>query len=208
MELQKLELLLKRVNQAVKTIQKFKETELKYQQEIKKLTDENIKLQEENLNLKKEVNIAKQEIQNNNSLYKELEDKIVEILKYLPDDENAETNSSQSQQVDTNTTDQSEEEMLKTFVKEQKEDSKEPSIDFFSNDTQTNSINVEQKDNLNNQEKPQENNIEEKIPNEANESKFGELLFDNYEEKEINFDFEDDNSSNKNDTGDLPRGVL
>ena len=84
MDIQKLELLLRKINQAINTIKQLKEKEAQNNDMIKLLSEENSLLKEENERLKKEV-------QNNNQIHTELEDKIAEILKYLPDeDENVE----------------------------------------------------------------------------------------------------------------------
>ena len=82
----KFELLLKKVTQAVFTLQKLKENEINYQRQIDKLTSDNIRIQEENLELKKQIQILTNDVQNKNHLHKELEDKILEVLSYLPDD--------------------------------------------------------------------------------------------------------------------------
>lgn len=90
MDIQKIELLIKKVYQAIKTIEKLKENEKRYLNEISVLKDANIKLQEENIFLKKEREVLLSEIKKNDNITKELEQKIVDILKYLPDDENSE----------------------------------------------------------------------------------------------------------------------
>jgi chromosome segregation ATPase len=87
MDVQKLELLLKKISQAIKIIQQLKEKEGGYLSEIKALSDEIVLLKEENLSLKNENVQMKKEIQKNNLIHNELENKITEILKFLPEEE-------------------------------------------------------------------------------------------------------------------------
>jgi hypothetical protein len=211
MDIQKLELLLKKISQAVKTIQTLKDNEINYKNDIDKLNNEILLLKEENLNLKKEL-------QKNNILHNELEDKIVEILKYLPeDDENPEIKSqtydptAEKENSDIISTDnqsdnsfipeknieeinETEEDMLKKFVNEQKnrenlflsETNDFPSINLPSEDTKSQFMNIETK----------EEEISKKF-----ELDFNKSLLDTDAEN-IEFNFED----RQND--DLPKGVL
>ena len=79
----KLELLMKRVKLTINVIEKYKENEVKYLNEIKRLA-------EENFSLKSELKSLKDSFAKNTLLQKDLEDKIVEIIKYLPDSDDLE----------------------------------------------------------------------------------------------------------------------
>jgi len=97
MDLQKFELLLNRVAQAAKSIQGLKEVEKSKNLEIKEL--KGILSDKENVisSLKDEIERLKQDSERRDILYKSLEDKIVEILQYLPDDNGSvETNCDNS----------------------------------------------------------------------------------------------------------------
>jgi hypothetical protein len=226
MDLQKIELLIKKINQAIKTIQKLKEAEVKYQEEIKRLTNQNQKIMEENLLLNERVGKFEEELQNNNILHKDLENKIVEILKFLPDEDTditanitiQEENKTQDNVIVEKSGDskpESEEEMLKNFVQNQNQD--EESSLFYSDDSGKPPLEEEIIETLpeksifdepNPFEKIQEGEAAEdpaeKIKKEF-EIKFEETLLDDSEKDDIDFSFEE--SKNSDDT-DLPKGVL
>lgn len=222
MDVQKLELLIKKINQTVKIIERLKENEIKYQAKIEEFKSENMKLHEENLSLKKEIDTLKEEINKNSIMHKELEEKILEIIKYLPDDDNLEnSNNSSSREnendIDLNTTknkidlennsnienDENEEVMLKNFVS-----NKTPSENslFASNSEE---IKTDENKVIENIVTVQQDVVLEKNAgdNDAYELKFGDMLFDNNEEdKDIEFNF--DNTSQEINDDELPRGVL
>jgi len=210
MDLQKLELLIKKINLTVKTIEKFKENEQKYLEEIKKISNENKRLVEENSSLKNEINLLKEDVNKNTILHKELEDKIIEIIKYLPDEEvfdNIENSKSETENiqnhVDNLAYQENEETMLKSFVKG--ELSSENSL-FTKEDDK---VVAEDSHNEPDVEENQSDVVsvkEEKEKNGEYELKFGSMLFDEEEEKEVNFNFED--SSNTSNDEELPKGVL
>ncbi|HPO49054.1 MAG TPA: hypothetical protein PLO89_01910 [Spirochaetota bacterium] len=237
MDLQKLELLVKKINHTVKLIEKFKENEKKLVLEIKKLTEENIKLQEENLNLKKEVNSLKEDVNKNSVMRKELEEKILEIIRYLPEDEEDEeeqkTVNIQDEEVKdienplSIVEDENEEEALKKFVT----DDTPPEKSLFKKDESqsVDSQKIEEINKTEGEEKSEEilevakeavdsdtdtNEILEKNNVEGNndgyELKFGSMLFDEEEEsdKEINFNFEEKGNNSESSDEDLPKGVL
>ncbi|HNZ26812.1 MAG TPA: hypothetical protein PLG34_05870 [Spirochaetota bacterium] len=86
MDLQKFELLLNRVTQAAKSIQRLKEVEKSKNLEIKELKESLADKESVIASLKDEIKVLKQDSERRDVLYKSLEDKIVEILQYLPDD--------------------------------------------------------------------------------------------------------------------------
>jgi hypothetical protein len=208
MDVQKLELLLKKINQAIKTIQILKDKDKQNTLEIKLLKEENTVLKTENDSLK-------MEIQKNNLIHNELENKITEILKYLPEDDETEQknsavtfNDDNNEQVAIDTVNkvnvqadtgklETEEDMLKEFVKEQKstnslfnsDANNFPGMAVDEDMTETES--TVEKENL---------SFEEKIENKF-EMDFNEELFDKNTDS-IEFNFED----RQND--DLPKGVL
>jgi hypothetical protein len=225
MDLQKIELLIKKINQAIKTIQKLKEAEVKYQEEIKRLTNENQKIKDENLVLKEQVIKFEEELQSNNILHKDLENKIVEILKFLPDEEadipniipsseESETGGKIIEKKISDSKPESEEEMLKTFVQNQNHDEDglfhtdgedEPVLEETKNEEQENKSIFDEPNPFDNKAEEQiTEDPAEKIKREF-ELKFEETLLDNNEKDEIDFSFEE--SKNNNDI-DLPKGVL
>jgi len=205
MDLDKLDLLIRKINLAIKTIQKLRESELKYQEEIKILLLENTRLNEENENLKTELSKSEKLNQNNNTLQNELESKILEIIKFLPEDEDEDkieenknilgnkVNNSQekSKIVETD----SEEEILKNFVNEQKD--KENTFSLFDNSaiSKESTVNISR----NNEEKENIQDLGFTI-----NKKFEETFLDD-NDKEVDFSFE--NTSIKSNV-DLPKGVL
>lgn len=237
MDLQKLELLVKKINHTVKLIEKFKENEKKLVSEIKKLTEENIKLQEENLNLKKEVNSLKEDVNKNSVMRKDLEEKILEIIRYLPEDDeyDEEEKSVNIQEQEVNdieppvsiVEDENEEEALKKFVTDdtpsekslfKKEESQ--LVDFQKNEEINETEGEEKSEEIleatketpdsdtDTNEILEKNNVEEN--KDGYELKFGSMLFDEEGEsdKEINFNFEEKGSNSESSDDELPKGVL
>lgn len=86
MDLQKFELLLNRVAQAAKSIQGLKEIEKSKNLEIKELKGILDDKDGVIASLREEIAVLKQDSERRDILYKSLEEKIVEILQYLPDD--------------------------------------------------------------------------------------------------------------------------
>jgi hypothetical protein len=101
MDIQKLELLLKKVNQAITLINKYKESDKQKSQRIIELEEQIKLLAEDNQQLKISINNLNIELNENNELQNELENKIIEILKTLPDeDQNTFTDIYQNSQED------------------------------------------------------------------------------------------------------------
>jgi len=159
MDIKKIELLIDKVYQAIKIIQKLKENEKKYFTEIENLKNEikiekdnNIKLQEEISNLNKQIELLKEEkeklleeILKNENSNKELEQKIVELLKYLPDEE-----SIDNREIDISEIDIKDKDLYKEETKEKKENIEKEKI--VSEELINESSDIENKTTIQNKE--------------------------------------------------------
>lgn len=230
MDINKLELLLKKVNQAVNTIKQLKDREKKYLQVIESLKGENAilkeggaKLKEENARLSSRVNELTSELSQNEGLQNELEDRIIAMLNSLPDDEgepdidvSLEARPPQVQVVEEPATEKSEEpsvtieeEVIEERIEEpslnsvEKEEREEEIIKNFLSNSETNDSKG-----LFKEEVVVEETIPQTLeqPEEQSVGDFNNLLFTDSEQDDVSFDFKAEEVVTED--VELPKGVL
>lgn len=226
MDIQKIELLIKKVNQVIKLIQKLKDNEKMYVEEISLLKENNLKLQKEIVNLKFEKEKLLQELNKNENYYKELEEKIIEILKYLPEEkpdeqdkeiiknntvDNKKDNNKENEVKNKNEIEINEEEILKKFIESDaknidkflfgsKDNSNIENLDKTKKDTKSEADEISIFDNKKDFqiENKDNNNEKDKKGKIEFEDNFENNLIDDIEKDEINFGYFDSSSDNRN----------
>ncbi len=213
MDLEKIELLVKKIDQAIKTIKHLKsENNQKTEQieEFQKFQKENEKSLEENQKLKDENKALKNEINEITTLHEKLEDKIQEILQYLPDDNddnNVEKKEDTVVIIDSQTqeskkhekNDEKDEERLKKFVDKPNDFEKKS---LFSDDHEQKNDEAQTTIPIASNFTDEKNDIDQNNKGGV-DIKFEETLISKDDENEIDFHFDNNDTNN-----DLPKGVL
>lgn len=231
MKLEKIELLVNKIDHAINIIQKLKDINTSQEKQIEKLNKENEKIKEENKKLKEENLKQKEEIDQTNDLHQRLEEKIQQILQYLPEEDNNEIEGNNykdksSQQKDkekekkkeTNKNkekieedktkvnkekkyEEKDEERLEKLVNEPEQFEKKS---LFTHDEENNEE-IELNEDISEQGLIEEEVVDVDIKqNEESNVNFDDTLLDE-DDSNIEFDFEDESG---NDNKDLPKGVL
>ncbi len=205
MSLEKIEILVKKIDLAIKTIHNLKEENSilniqleNYKKEIEELSIENKQLKNENSSLLTEK-------EKTNDIYMKLENKIEEVLKYLPDEEFSEVNAidiKTEEEIVTDNIEINSGKELKSEIIEKTEkkdklkpvDKKQTKENLKENIISDSDITEENKET---------EETEEDIPELfKNDLKFEEMLIDEKENEEVDFYI------NKSKNNDLPKGVL
>lgn len=87
MELDKIELLVNKIDKAINIIQELKNENSRHLEQINRNEEDIKKLSDENKRLRNDINSKNKEINKTDELHKILEDKIQKILQYLPAEE-------------------------------------------------------------------------------------------------------------------------
>lgn len=191
MEIEKIEVLVEKIDQAIKIIQQLKNDNKHFVKEIEDYKKEITKLNAENSKLKEENTSQKNEIKKTNELHQKLEDKIQQILQYLPDEEENENIPNVNNKINDKETINSDE-ISNEFINEEtpllNEEQNENNNDFFEEETF---------DEVDEVEEDAENQDEEK-----DKERLTQLLNepDKFEKKSLFPSFEDDaiNKNNRN----------
>lgn len=126
MELEKIEILVQKIDHAINVIQGLKDLNAEQNKVIVKQKKEIEKIKEDNKRLKDEYKKQKEEIDKINDLHQRLEDKIQQILQYLPDEEGVDIKKDE-------VTEEKDEETLTQVKNELEED--DENIDIKFNET-------------------------------------------------------------------------
>lgn len=87
MELEKIEILVQKIDRAINVIKGLKDLNAEQNKVIVKQKKEIEKIKDDNKKLKDEYKKQKEEVDKINDLHQRLEDKIQQILQYLPDED-------------------------------------------------------------------------------------------------------------------------
>lgn len=227
MKLEKIELLVEKIDHAINVIQKFKDINSSQEKQIEKLSKENEKIKEENKKLKEENKKQKDEINKTNDLHQRLEDKIQQILQYLPDDDSIEVkendknlqeksieeDNKKNKEQENKIEEEKDEYRLEKLVNEPEQFEKKS---LFSHEEKNDPEKSDEENELN-YDTSGDKIIEEEVvdidikQNEEDEEvnkdfevNFDDTLLDE-EDGNIEFDFDDNPGGNNKD---LPKGVL
>lgn len=199
MSLNKIELLVEKIDKAVSVINQLKSEKINFIRKIAELESKVKKLEEENLSLKKVNELKQKEIDQIDGLYEKLENKIEEILNFIEENDNQNSVSSkeepQKEVKDTGdkitenrvVLEESEEDRIKKFVSDDNSSS-----NLFEEDQ-------EELDDI-----LFDSNAESEKLDSDNKSYEAGLFFVENEKEDINFYF--DNDSKREDQ--LPKGIL
>ena len=199
MSLNKIELLVEKIDKAVSVINQLKSEKINFIRKIAELESKVKKLEEENLSLKKVNELKQKEIDQIDGLYEKLENKIEEILNFIEENDNQ--NSVSSKEEPKNEVKDTGDKITENRVV--LEESEEDRIKkFVSDDNSSSNLFEEDQEELD--DILFDSNAESEKLDSDNKSYEAGLFFVENEKEDINFYF--DNDSKREDQ--LPKGIL